>query len=179
MLHCPVRRIADFVPDVGAAARKHAAMFNSGPYLIAEHIPLRSALHHGRPTELDHSSAYGQWGDVMIEFVQQNNSGPSVFRDMFDKGRQGLHHVALIVDDLREAQAHFEAGGMPTALKAVMNDGFVFLMMDAVEHHGHMIELYEGVPTLTDFYEMVSKASVGFDGSNSIRSIVFDSSCVT
>lgn len=173
MLHLPVQQIAYFVPDVRVAARRHAALFNSGPYFVADNIPLRSALHRGRPVELDHSSAYGQWGEVMIEFVQQNNPGPSVFRDMFDEDMQGLHHVALIVDDVRAAQAHFETHGIPTALEAEMNDGFVFLMMDTVPHYGHMIELYENVPTLTGFYDMVRQASIGFAGVNVIRPIAF------
>jgi hypothetical protein len=174
MLQFPVRQIAYFVPDVCAAARQHAMLFESGPYFVAENIPLRRAVHRGRPVELDHSSAYGQWGEVMIEFVQQNNPGPSPFRDMFDEGSQGLHHVALIVDDLRSAQAHFETSGFATALEAEMNDGFVFLMMDAVSRYGHMIELYEGVPALTDFYALVRQASIDFDGSDAIRRIAFD-----
>ncbi|WP_156678589.1 VOC family protein [Sphingomonas profundi] len=173
-LDLPVRQIAYFVPDVREAARRHAALFNSGPYFVADNIPLRAAWHRGTPVELDHSSAYGQWGEVMVEFVQQNNPGPSVFRDMYGEGEQGMHHVAIIVADVRAAQAHFEADGLVTALEAEMNDGFVFLMMDGVARYGHMIELYEGVPSLTGFYDFVKAASVGFDGTDPIRQIAFD-----
>ena len=170
----PVRQIAYFVHDVRAAALAHAATFGSGPFFVAEHIPLRSCLHRGRPVELDHSSAYGQWGAVMIEFVQQNNAGPSAFRDMFGEDREGLHHVALIVDDLKESQATLEAAGFPTALDAEMNDGFRFLMMDAVARHGHMIELYRGTPELIGFYDFVRDAAASFDGSDPVRTIRFD-----
>jgi len=168
-----VRQIAYFVPDVRAAARRHSALFGSGPYFVADHIPLARVLHRGRDATLDHSSAYGQWGALMIEFVQQNDPGPSVFRDMFPEGGEGLHHVALIVDDLAVARAHFEGQGLAVALHAEMLDGFTFLMIDAVARYGHMIELYEGVPTLTGFYGMVRDAAVGFDGRDPIRSIAF------
>ncbi|CAN5213233.1 hypothetical protein BH10PSE12_BH10PSE12_26620 [soil metagenome] len=171
MTRLPIRQIAYFVPDVRVAATAHAATFGSGPYFVADHIPLKRCLHRGVPAHLDHSSAYGQWNDVMIEFVQQNNAGPSAFRDMFAEGCEGFHHVALIVKDLNAARASCEQAGFPIALEAEMNDGFRFLMMDAVARYGHMIELYEGVPVLIDFYAFVQRASIGFDGRDVIRDI--------
>lgn len=169
----PIRQIAYFVRDVRAAAKRHMALYGSGPYFVADHIPLRRVLHRGREAALDHSSAYGQWGELMIEFVQQNDPGPSVFRDMFHAGREGMHHVALIVDDLAVARAHFVERGMEVALHAEMMDGFVFEMIDATGRYGHMIELYEGIPALTGFYDMVREASIGFDGTDPIRDIRF------
>jgi hypothetical protein len=172
-----VRQIAYFVPDAVRAARDHARLFGSGPYFVAEHIPLRKTLHRGRESLLDHTSAYGQWGEVMIEFVQQNNPGPSAFHDLYPEGsgRNGLHHVALIVGNLTAARREFADAGLAEALYAEMNDGFAFSMIDDSARHGHMIELYEGVPALTDFYAMVKAAALGFDsdGANLIRPISF------
>jgi len=167
----PIRQIAYFVEDARAAAMAHAATFGSGPYFVADNIPLKSCLHRGQQVFLDHSSAYGQWNDLMIEFVQQNNDGPSVFRDMFAPGQEGLHHVAVIVDDLEAARVACEQAGFTTALAAEMNDGFRFLMMDAVARYSHMIELYEAMPVLTGFYDFVKQASVRFDGRDLIRDI--------
>ena len=65
----PVRQIAYFVADVRASAAAHAQQFGSGPYFVSEHIPLARSLHRGVERSLDHSSAYGQWGDVMVELV--------------------------------------------------------------------------------------------------------------
>lgn len=169
----PVRQIAYYVPDVRAAALNHMRLYGSGPYFVADHIPLHHVLHRGREAALDHSSAYGQWGALMIEFVQQNDRGPSVFRDMFGETGAGMHHVALIVDDLAVARARFTAEGLEVALHAEMRDGFVFEMIDATARYGHMIELYEGVPALTGFYDMVRDASLGFGGHDPIREIRF------
>jgi hypothetical protein len=79
----PVRQVAYFVPDMRAAARAHSALYGSGPYFVADNIPLTLCRYRGQPGKLDHSSAYGQWGEVMIEFVQQNNPEPSVFFDRY------------------------------------------------------------------------------------------------
>jgi catechol 2,3-dioxygenase-like lactoylglutathione lyase family enzyme len=170
-----IRQVAYFVPDAVRAARDHVRQFGSGPYFLAEHIPLRKALHRGREALLDHTSAYGQWGEVMIEFVQQNNPGPSAFHDMYPEGsgRSGFHHIALIVDDLPAARREFHDGGLTEALYAEMSDGFAFVMVDDVARHGHMIELYEGVSALTSFYTMVKDAAKGFDGADPIRPISF------
>jgi len=47
-------------------------------------------------------------------------------------------------------------------------------MVDAVARFGHMIELYQGVATLTGFYDMVKNAAQGFTGADPIRHIKFD-----
>ena len=107
----PIRQVAYFGTDVRAAALRHSQIHGSGPFFVAEHIPLRRALHRGVERTLDHSSAYGQWGALMIEFVQQNNPGPSAFHDMYPEGsgRGGIHHVALFVPDLQAAIAAYRA----------------------------------------------------------------------
>jgi len=171
----PIRQVAYFVSDVRKAALAHHAFYGSGPYFVAEHIPLRLSRHRGVVRPLDHSSAYGQWGGVMIEFVQQNNPGPSAFHDLYPEGsgRQGLHHVALFVDDVPAEMARFAAAGHDTALYAEMNDGFAFAFVDTVASLGHMIELYSPVPVLTDFYAMVADAAKTFNGGEVIADIAF------
>ena len=175
MIRHPIRQIAYFVPDVRAAALAHHEAFGSGPYFVADNIPLRRALHRGVERPLDHSSAYGQWGEVMIEFVQQNNPGPSAFHDMYPEGsgRGGIHHVALFVDDVAAEIARFNDAGHDTALHAEMNDGFVFAMMDCTATLGHMVELYAPVPQLTGFYEHVAVAAKTFNGGDLIHTIKF------
>jgi hypothetical protein len=172
----PPRQIAYFVADVRAAARRHHALTEAGPYFVADHIPLRRAVHRGTEILLDHTSAYGQWGEMMIEFVQQNNAGPSPFHDLYPEGsgRHGLHHVALFVPDLEAELQRWNASGHETALQAEMNDGFAFAFVDCVADHGHMIELYEPRPQLTGFYDMVRAAAESFTGGDVIRTISFD-----
>jgi Glyoxalase/Bleomycin resistance protein/Dioxygenase superfamily len=176
MITRPIRQIAYFVPDVRVAALAHHSMFGSGPYFVADHIPLRTALHRGVAAPLDHSSAYGQWGGLMIEFVQQNNPGPSAFHDMYPEGSgtSGLHHVALFVDDVDAECARFTKAGYETAFRAEMNDGFVFAFVDCVASLGHMVELYSPLPQLTGFYDMVAEVAKSFKGGDVIQSIAFE-----
>lgn len=171
----PIRQVAYFCQDVRAAAKAHHAAFGSGPYFVADNIPLATAVHRGIPRLLDHSSAYGQWGDVMIEFVQQNNPGPSPFHDLYPEGsgRWGIHHVAVFVDNVDAELARLAELGHPVALRAEMTDGFVFAFADTVASLGHMTELYAPVPTLTGFYDMVADAANGYRGGDLITTIAF------
>lgn len=157
----PIRQVAYFCADVRKAALAHHAAFGSGPFFVADHIPLARAVHRGVERLLDHSSAYGQWGEMMVEFVAQNNPGPSPFHDLYPEGsgRFGLHHVALFVEDVDAALADFAARGAPCALRAEMTDGFVFAFADTTATLGHMTELYAPVPVLTGFYAMVAEAA--------------------
>lgn len=174
LLGQPIRQIAYFVPDVRMAAARHSTLFGSGPFFVADHIPLKRSFYRGREAMLDHSSAYGQWGEVMVEFVQQNNDGPSAFRDMYPEGSSGgIHHVALIVDDLAATIVALEDAGSETALYAEMNSGFAFAMIDTVDTYGHMIELYMPAPQLVGFYDFVKQAAQGFDGRDPVRTIEF------
>lgn len=168
-----VRQIAYFTPDVRAAATEHAKLFGSGPYYIADNIPLSECHYRGAPGELDHSSAYGQWGEVMIEFVQQNTGAPSVFLDLYKPGESGLHHVALIVDDLDAAMKDYERAGFPAGLYAQVKNGTPFAMMDCVKTYGHFVELYEPTRALSGFYDLVRKAAADFDGRDLLRPISF------
>lgn len=172
----PVRQIAYFCDDVRTAAHEHHALTGSGPFFVADHIPLAKACHRGIDRALDHSSAYGWWGEVMIEFVQQNNPGPSPFRDLYPEGsgRRGIHHVALFVEDVDTELERYASVGYSTALRAEMNDGFVFAFVDTATTFGHMTELYAPVPALTDFYRMVADAAAGYrDGDPLVRTISF------
>ena len=166
----PVRQIAYFVPDVREAARRHSAQFGSGPYFVNDSMVLGDPVYRGTPLDLDHSAALGQWGDVMIEFSQQNQPGPSYFHDIYPEGsgRFGLHHVALIVDDFGAAKRHFSGKGYATAFEAIAV-GVPFAMMDATADYGHMIELYPKCPIVDGLYDMVRDAAADFDGSDVIR----------
>lgn len=153
----PIRQIAYFTPDVRAAALRHHAIFGSGPFLVIDHVATPVVRYRGRAAALDHGSAYGQWGSLMVEFVQQHDAGPSAFHDLYPHGgrREGLHHVALFVDDLDAAIVAHERDGRALAMYAETEGGVAFAMIDAVRDYGHIIELYEPSPTLLDFYDGV------------------------
>lgn len=145
--------------------------FDAGPFFINENILLSSAEHRGEPTDFVHSSAFGQWGDVMVELVrQEDDSTRTPFRDMYQRDQEGLHHTAIIVDNFEDTISHFAGKGFELATRCITRQGGVeFGFIDAVSVMGHMIEIYEASPALLGFYEMVKDASIGWNGDDPLR----------
>jgi catechol 2,3-dioxygenase-like lactoylglutathione lyase family enzyme len=168
VLGAPVQ-IAYVVTDIWEAAPQFAARFGAGPFFMSEHIPCTDVVHRGQPGTFDHSSAYGQWGRVMVELVMQHDNAPSAVRDMYAPGETGLHHLAYFVDDLDETALRLEAQGYPQAQIATASGRTRFAFHDAVAQLGHMFELYQPSPGILGFYAKVAEAADGWDGRDPIR----------
>lgn len=168
-----IRQLDFVVPDAEAAARDHSALTGSGPFFVMPRYKMAIHEHRGVPTELDVSSSYGWWGDIMVEFVQMHNNEPSAFRDTFPNGGRGMHHVAIWVNDLKGAVAAFEAEGFPIAMYAERTLGLGYAMMDTRPALGFMTELYEE-SIVGPFYKMIRDPSIGWDGSDPVRVREFD-----
>ncbi|WDA42100.1 VOC family protein [Erythrobacter sp. BLCC-B19] len=168
-----VRQLAYKVNDLEAAAAAHHRAFGSGPFFVLRHVALASSQHRGIEQPFDHSSAYGQWGSVMVELVVQHNAEPSALHEMFPhgSGTEGLHHAALFVDDLEASIARFEREGAPLEQLSVTAGGTAFAFVDTRASLGHMLELYEPTPQLTGFYAMIAKAAEEWDGKELIREL--------
>lgn len=174
----PVRQIAYAVDDVVLAAERHHKLFGSGPFFMAEHVLACNFVHRGIPGTFDHTTLFGQWGDVMIEFVTQHNDGPSYIHDMYPyrSGTWGLHHVALIVSDFQATLAAFNAQGFETASRfhiPANEEGFDVAFLDTRSVNGHMVEIYQDIPPILGAYEMCRKAAGYFAGRPLIQAIAF------
>lgn len=164
----PPVQIAYAVPDAEAAAW-HWSRRGVGPFILRRHIPVTGVTYRGRPATFDHTSAYGQWGPLMVELVQDHTAGPSAIADLVPPGTSRLHHLAFVVDDLAGALDELERSGMPLAMRATSGGGITFHFVDTVSQLGHMIELYEPSPHLDRFYAMVAEAARGWDGTDPVR----------
>jgi catechol 2,3-dioxygenase-like lactoylglutathione lyase family enzyme len=157
------------VPDAAAAAERWARDFGAGPFFVRPHIGVVDVVHRGRPSTFDHTSAYGQWGSIMVELVEDHSRGSTAVRDVYAPGESGLHHLAFLVGDLAGAVRAMLDMGYEVAMSARTEGGVAFHFVDAIATHGHMFELYEPVERLVRFYRMVADAADGWDGSDPVR----------
>ena len=174
MILSPRRSIvqnAYVVNDVFTAAQRMVDLLGAGPFFVFEHIPLSECLYRGNASVLDHTSAYGQCGNVMMELVQQNNEGPSAFRDLYAPGEEGLHHVATFSDDIDAELARYAEMGFPAANVARTTTGTKFAYVDTSPVLGHMVEFYQDDPGIRDFYAMVAAAAENWDGTAPVRTL--------
>ena len=155
----PPVQLAWVVTDVDVAAADFADRYGAGPFVVARHIEVVDVVHRGVPGRFDHSSAYGQWGELMVELVQQHGDDPSPVTE-HGAGPQ-LHHVAHLVDDLDDALARCADAGLATAFTARTAGGLAFAFVDARPVLGHFLELYEPSDVLVAFYARVRSLAAG------------------
>ena len=155
-------QIAYGVNDVERSAGAWAAR-GVGPFFVREHIVVSNSRIHGRPLPFDHSSAFAQWGDVMVELIHQHGGTEQIV------ATSGIHHVAHFVDEFSAASTALSAAGHPEVLYAETSTGMQFAFHDALAERGHLIEIYERTRALDRFYDMVRDAAVGWDGTDPVR----------
>ena len=142
-------QIAYCVADLARSVAEWEAR-GAGPFIVREHIAVDEAIVFGEPAAFDHSSAYGWWGELMVELVHVH--APESLRTT------GLHHLAFFVDSFAEASAELTAAGMPQVLRARAG-ATDFAFHDARPQLGHFIEIYEGSEPLRSFYTHVRTLS--------------------
>jgi hypothetical protein len=156
-----VEQVAFHAPDIASAAARWTKI-GAGPFYLLEHVALAQCLYRGAPGCFDHSSAYGQSGDVMVELIHQHDDRPSPVRDMYGATDEGPHHAAVFTADLDAAARACAARGFAIALDATTTTGVRFLMADARSACGVMLELYEPCDALTKFYGFIRRKSEGW-----------------
>ena len=164
----PPVQIAYAVSDIFRGVDKWIKDFGAGPFFIAEHIPIKNVIYRGHPSELDITVAYGQWGEIMIELVQDNGEGPSIIRDLYPPQKSGLHHLAYFVNDMDLVSAKLVEEGYVLAMSGQAGENR-FQFFDAISEMGHFLEIYEPIESLKNLYERVRSASINWDGSDPLR----------
>lgn len=112
----------------------------------------------------------------MIELIRQHDDGPSAYRDMFDPGEQGLHHVAFWSDDYAEDVKAYVEAGFETAMEMEIRDGLEVAYIDTTAVLGHMVELLPRDRSVVELFDFVRLASRGWDGTDLVVPLPADRS---
>lgn len=152
-------QLAYGVDDVRSATIEWVGR-GAGPFFVRDHIEVGDVKLDGAPGSFDHSSAYGQWGALMVELV--------VVHDPPHLARRGLHHQAFFVDSFAEASGELVDVGWRCAMAATAGSTR-FAFHDATADLGHFVEIYEDSDPLRGFYEMVREAAHDWDGREPVR----------
>jgi hypothetical protein len=108
---------AYFVDDLRASIEEWSRVFGAGPFVLSEHHRTDSFDYRGTDHQADVSYAFGYLGDTMIQFIQQHDDTPSIYRDMYEPGQFGYHHCGVLVEDFDAEFARFEALGFVCATR--------------------------------------------------------------
>lgn len=164
-------QIAYRVNDLESGCQAWADAVGAGPFLVREHLQV-SAMHRGEPAIYDHSAAFGQWGNLMLELIVVHQSAPPALAEivLHDNGNLGvINHLACFVDDVEIASAHLQSQGMPLAMTLTTSSGMNVHFLDARQQVGALLELYAANEHLLAHYQRVADLAKGWDGTNLMR----------
>jgi hypothetical protein len=136
---------------------------------MIEHVPPERVTYHGAPARYDHSTAFGQWGPVIIEISRIHDAEPAGLRDFFSASPPpAIGHVAWLVDDLKAESDRLQAAGLP--LRHTGHSGPVSAHWhDGASVLGHPVEVLRRCPEILGFYTAIGDAARNWDGSRPLR----------
>jgi methylmalonyl-CoA/ethylmalonyl-CoA epimerase len=156
------------VRDMDQAMRQWTDTLGIGPFLVLPPISPDQYLYRGQDIRPQMRVGLAQAGDVQIEFMQMLSDSPSVYRDLFNFGDEGLHHLCIFTDDIDEDLAHHRALGMDVPVIGC-NGEVRFAFVDARKTLGCMLEIVTDSPLIKAIYGAVRTASENWDGRDPVR----------
>ncbi|HEV2651735.1 MAG TPA: VOC family protein [Rhizomicrobium sp.] len=161
-----------FVPaDFDGALRFWIETMGAGPFFALDHVQVENVRYRGKPANIDFSMMLGYWGDMQIEIIRQHNDTPSIYSTWRKEGREGLHHMCVLVDDIalaRKACADVKAERLQ---EGTVPNGGAFFYADTGGGPGTMLEVLKPGPGSREFFAMMRDAARGWDGKDPIRKL--------
>jgi catechol 2,3-dioxygenase-like lactoylglutathione lyase family enzyme len=164
----PLHHVGYVVDGLAAGVERFTAATGAGPFFAMEHLVFDEVTYDDTPALYDHSSAFGQWGPVLIELTVVHDAQPAGLREALTAPGAGIGHVAWLADDLAAETARLQGAGLRRfhtgrsgPVSAAWFDGGPLL--------GHPVEVLQRCEEILGFYAMVRAAARDWDGTQPLR----------
>jgi hypothetical protein len=159
----PIFQYAWVVKNLDEACVRWANAFGAGPFFTARHHKAEGYYRYrGDTAECDLSYAFGYCGPVMIQLIELHDDIPSIFHEMFPRGQEGFHHVAILGHDFPADRAHLLAQGLELAVE--MWSGADVCYFDARPQFGMFVEIHGAPPEIIAHFAVWQAAHDQWDG---------------
>lgn len=163
-----VIQTAFVVNDLEEAAKHWITTLGVGPFYIVNRPKIADETYRGVKANVEFSTAITQAGGIQIELAVQHCDSPSCYRDIYEQGQEGLHHIAVFAEDYDAEMARYAEQDIQVASAGRMGP-MRFSYVDTSKEIGVMTEVLEGVPFIRSYFENLKTACEGWDGSRPIR----------
>lgn len=140
--------IGMLVNDIEATKKYYTEKFGVGPWQDFGELQ-ENALYYGKPHKLCYRAAMAPFGELELELIQPTAEG-SVFADDLKAHGEGMHHVAIEVEDIEKTIEECKALGFEIVDYVPMYEmepgfslGFIFINSDKIG--GMKLELVQQV----------------------------------
>jgi methylmalonyl-CoA/ethylmalonyl-CoA epimerase len=166
-----VMQLAYVPADFDAALTFWIETVGAGPFWMLEHVALEDVQYRGAPAKVDFSLAIGYWGELQIELIRQHDDSPSIYKSWLDAGREGLHHVCILVDDMAHAREVCAEAGAEVVQEGKVAGGGEVIYVDTGGGPGTMVEILKPGPGSREFFAHMKDVARTWDGSDPIRRV--------
>ena len=164
MVRHPILQYAYFVDDLATGAAHWARTVDAGPFFVAAHHRADSFSYRGTTVEADVSYAFGYAGDCQIQLIEQHDDLPSIYRDTYEAGQFGFHHVAVLVRDYAIERQRLLDQGLELACELHAND-IDACYFDTRETIGCFTELHLHTDRIVNTFARWKQAHDQWDGN--------------
>jgi len=156
------------VPDLDAAIDTWVRTTGVGPFFWFDGVPFTNSRHRGEATDFPAvTAAIAYAGDLQIELVCQDNDEPGVFRDVYEQGEFGLHHMAQVCGDYESERDAYLEHGADLAFEGEVRSSRT-CWVDTTPTLGFMIELLEPSEMRDGWFAHMREAAESWDGIDPI-----------
>lgn len=152
MVRYPIFQHAYVVNDLERSCRQWSEAFGAGPFTITPHPRAAVFSYRGTPQEADVSYAFGYLGDVMVQFIEQHDDVPSIYRESIPAGQEGFHHIAALVHDFDAARQQLLDDGFEVACELKTANGVSAAYFDTRHVTGGFFELHGDPPYILETF---------------------------
>jgi methylmalonyl-CoA/ethylmalonyl-CoA epimerase len=141
-----VFQVCVVVKDLQKTMEHYWKIFGIGPWQIWTFQPpdLTGTTLHGKPEPYSMRIAAAQIGTVQWELIQPL-SGRSSYQEFLEEKGEGLHHVAVAVEDFDKTVASLEKHGIGTVMSGSYRDS-TFAYLDTGQALGAITEILKMPP---------------------------------
>ncbi|MFK8020455.1 MAG: VOC family protein [Pseudomonadales bacterium] len=159
------------VDDIEVAALHWAEHAGVGPFFVADYHEgvLEESTYRGAPAPITMKTALAQAGDMQIELIQPTGIHRNIYRDTVPVGKPAFHHIAVWTDNFEVDLAKYVDKGFEIAASGRAGGAVRFAYIDTCASLGHMVELVEDTQDVRSVFQMITDASLNWDGSNPVR----------
>jgi len=158
---------AYLVNDLATSIQQWHDLYGAGPFVATAHHQTDEFTYRGTTQQADVSYAFGYLGDMMIQFIQQHDETPSIYRDMYETGQQGFHHVGYLVSDFAAEREHLLSQGFELACE-LYADKVNAAYFDTREVSGGFTEIHGDPPHILGAFATWQRAHDAFEPGDSI-----------
>jgi methylmalonyl-CoA/ethylmalonyl-CoA epimerase len=138
-----ITQIGILVHDIEKTSQAYAHFFGieKPHWSITDAVDKARTEYRGKPSDARAKLAFFDMGSLQLELIEPDHN-PSTWRESLDKNGEGPHHIAFVIEGIKEKLAILERNQMPLLQKGEYTGGR-YAYIDTLRDLKVIIELLE------------------------------------